>query len=158
MSKFKEDEFEVGDRVRAIGVVANRDMTNKFGTIKAINKSGCHDINVEFDEKFSGGHTGDGDCKFGHGRHCASSEFELVSPKEKLIGTNMDINDIKEFPKAVLVKAEKKAKEELAEEQENIAVAKFKELLGQIEVAERDVKKANKRLTELRGMAKITKK
>ena len=38
-----------------------------------------------------------------------------------MIDVDMDIADIKEFPNAVLVKAEKEAKKELAEDQEKIA-------------------------------------
>jgi len=82
--------------------------------------------------------------------------LELISTNKELIEVDMDTEDIKNFPNAVLVAAEKKAKEELAKDQEEIAVAKFKELFGQIADAERDVKRANAKLRDLRGQAAVT--
>ena len=80
-----------------------------------------------------------------------SKGFITISTKEKLVDVNMDIEDIKNFPAEVLATAEKEAKEELAKDQAEIAKTKFKELFVKISEAERDVKMAQKRLSELRG-------
>lgn len=85
-----------------------------------------------------------------------SKYFELQTPKKTLIKGNMDIDEIKEFPKDVLVKAEKDAKKEIAEEQADVAKIAFKELLVKISDAEVEVKRAQKKLTDLRGKANIT--
>ena len=80
-------------------------------------------------------------------------DFELIEPNKTLIEQKMELDEIKEFSPKVLADAEKEAKKQLAEEQTNIAVAKFKELLMQIDSAERDVVRAQKRLDDLRGKA-----
>lgn len=136
-------KFKEGDKVRCINDRFMCITKDKTYIVEEVAPNGSIRIIVD-----------DGKVVSGYGK----KYFELVTPKDKLIKTDMDIEDIKNFPKAVLVNAEKEAKKQLAKEQSDIAVTKFKELLGQIDVAERDVKKANKRLTELRGMAKITKK
>lgn len=79
---------------------------------------------------------------------------EIEDIEDKLIDVNMDIEDIKEFPKTVLVEAEKLAKDELAKSQVKIAADKFTQLFSAIAEAEAEVTRAQKNLAELRGKVK----
>jgi len=87
--------------------------------------------------------------------------FELVDdveskfPKNELIKDDMDIDEIKKFDKSVLAEAEKEAKEDIAEEQKNIAKVKFKELYIEVAEAERIADGANEKLAELKKDLKI---
>lgn len=82
---------------------------------------------------------------------------EISPDKEKLIDVDMDIEDIKEFPAAVLAKAEKEAKKELSDEQADIAKATFKVHLVEVANAERELVAAQKKLDDLRGKVAIAK-
>lgn len=77
------NRFEIGDRVIAIGRVDGKDLTGKIGTVIYTNsESSMHELCVEFDDSFLGGHNGNGDGKDGHCRFGLFEEFELYDEPE----------------------------------------------------------------------------
>ena len=66
--------FRVGDRVKAIGKVTGCSLGGMVGKVVALNQSGW-DIGVEFDRKFSNGHTCGSRGKSGYCRWGYFKEF-----------------------------------------------------------------------------------
>lgn len=146
-------KFNIGDRVRWID--ESQPNCTAIGTVVKVNDDL---VSVEFDNEIVSGWDCDGLAKDGYGWNIRKKYLELVSPKNELIDTDMDTEDIKNFPNAVLVAAEKEAKKQLGEEQEKVAVVEFKRLFGMIADKEREVKRVQKELADLRGKAAVVKK